>query len=146
LKRTHKFQSLSGVAGVIARSASLTAAARQLGVNRSTLHRWIAAGKVAGPESRPSRGRSTTGSQRSPESWAQWVRETFDLNGTEDALVKLAEQALALAQDQGAKPEVRLSAMGRFQQLTRQLDFEEETDGKAEEATTPDRSWPRRVG
>jgi hypothetical protein len=67
------------------------------------------------------------------------------MDATERTLVALAESALDLARDEGVKPEIRLSAMGRFQQLVKQLDFEEASDGKEEEATSPARTWPRRV-
>jgi hypothetical protein len=48
-KPTHKLRALGNVADVIAASPSVSAAARTLGVNRSTIHRWITAGKVPTP-------------------------------------------------------------------------------------------------
>jgi len=144
LKRSHKFQSLAGAAGVIAGSASLTAAAQRLGVNRSTLHRWIAAGKVPRPERSRRTRQPAAGPSESPESWRHWARASFDLTPVEETLVDLAEQALSMARDQTARPEIRLAATARFQQLVRQLNFEAPIDGK-EETTTPVRSWPRRV-
>jgi hypothetical protein len=48
-KGSHKLRALGNVEAVIADSPSLSEAARRLGVNRSTVHRWIAAGKVPRP-------------------------------------------------------------------------------------------------
>jgi hypothetical protein len=48
-KPTHKLRALGNVADIISASPSVSAAARTLGVNRSTIHRWIAAGKVPAP-------------------------------------------------------------------------------------------------
>jgi hypothetical protein len=49
MKQTHKLKALGDVSAVLATAPSLTAAARSLGVNRSSLHRWITAGKVRQP-------------------------------------------------------------------------------------------------
>jgi hypothetical protein len=146
-KQTHKLASLAGdAAAVIARSPSLAEAARRLGVNRSTVHRWIASGKMLRPEKSRRQPAASAIPRQSPGSWGEWARQTFDLSVCEQALVELGEQALMLAQDQAETPAVRLSAIGRFQQLTRQLAFEESIDGKEEEATTaPAGTWPRRV-
>ena len=149
MKKTHKFRALSGeAAAVIAAAPSLTVAARQLGVDRSTIHRWLQVGKVARPARRPRhQDPKSVGPPQSPEAWAMAVRAAYALTDTESALLDLAEEALCLARDQTLKPEVRLSAAGRFQQLVKQLDFEESIDdGKAEATRTDTGRWPRRVG
>jgi hypothetical protein len=153
-KPTWKFRSLSGNAAVVmATSPTVTAAAKRLGVDRVTVHRWIKAGRIAAPSGRK-RGPAPSGDvptslelPQSPEEWARWARETFVLTGTELALVALAELALTIAWDKTQKSEVRLSAAGRYQRLVQQLDFEEESeDGQAETTDSRHRPWPRRVG
>jgi transposase-like protein len=146
-KRTHKLKALGDVAGVVAAAPSLSAAARQLGVNRSSLHRWMANGKVPRPASRP-RGTPATDAGCSPEHWAVAVRQAYELTATEQRLVDLAVEALTMARD-AAKPEtVRLAAMGRYQRLVQQLNLE--TLNGATESAIEDAagggSWPRPVG
>jgi hypothetical protein len=149
-KQTHKLKSLGDVAGIVAASPTLTAAARRLGVNRSSLHRWIVSGKVPRPGRRRSLAvNATNGPQPSelqtPEAWAEAVREAYELTGTELVVLDLAVRALEMARDNTQKGELPLAAMARFQQLVRQLDLEVESDGKAE--TPADvRPWPRQVG
>ena len=64
-----------------------------------------------------------------------------------DAVVVMAAVlALQIAWDQTQKPEVRLSAAGRYQPLVQQLNFEESGDGQTETTDARHRSWPRRVG
>ncbi len=53
LKATHKFKVMPrNVNRIVADAPSIAEACRRLGVNRSTLHRWITAGKVQRPGSR----------------------------------------------------------------------------------------------
>lgn len=150
MKQTWRFRSLSGDAVVVMATArTVTAAATALGVDRGTVHRWIKAGKVPAPRGRK-RGPAPSGDvaafPQSPEEWARWARETFVLTGTEAALLDLAVLALQIAWDQTQKPEVRLSAAGRYQRLVQQLNFEESGDGQTETTDARHRSWPRRVG
>jgi hypothetical protein len=150
VKKTWRFRALSGdVARVMATSTSLGAAATALGVDKSTVFRWVKAGKVPAPGARRRRraapAADTGGGPQSPAAWATWARQTFVLSGTEAALLDLAVDALTLARDPAQKPEVRLNAAGRFQQLVRQLKFEEATDdGQA--ASDRGQGFPRRVG
>jgi transposase-like protein len=126
MKRTHKFRSLANVADVVAKASSLSAAAKKLGVNRSTLHRWMEAGKIAKPA--PKRGSTaapeTPPAHQSADEWAAALLESHPLNDTQRQLVALAKAALCLARDTSEAPQVQLSAMGRFQQLVRQLNLE----------------------
>jgi hypothetical protein len=148
MKRTHKLRGLANVAGIIAAAPSIQAAARQLGVDRSTVHRWIASGKAPRPSVRlrPSLS-GGAGPRQSPEAWARVVRRAYALSATESALLDLAVRALAMARDDSAKAETRLAAMGRYQQLVRQLNLESEDRGETEtEAQAQVRPWPRRVG
>jgi len=152
-KRTHKLKALGNVADVIRTSPSLKAAARQLGVDRSTIHRWIEAGKVPRPaQRRPSPLSKATrvsylpDAMLTPAAWAEAVRTAYELSPTETMLLSLAEGALSLARDDAAKPETRLAAMGRYQALVKQLRLEDSiNDGKTEtHAATA--AWPRRIG
>jgi hypothetical protein len=149
-KRTHKFRAIGGdVAGIVAASPTLTAAARRLGVNRSTIHRWIVDGKAPRPGRRRSLQKNGSDAQvlelQTPAAWAEAVRAAYVLSVTEQTLLRLAERALEMAHDDTQKTETRLAAMARFQTLVRQLDLEVESDGKAE-APADVRSWPKQIG
>lgn len=122
-KRTHKLKSLSNVAEVVASAANLTLAARKLGVNRSTLHRWMQAGKIQKPEPKTGVAAGVAPGQTADE-WAAAVREMGELDATRSALVDLAVAALKMSRDPENRPETRLSAMGRYQQLVRQLNLD----------------------
>jgi transposase-like protein len=121
MKRTHKLKVLGDVAGVVASAPNLSVAAKRLGVNRSTLHRWIQAGKVqkAAPKTGPAAGAAEN---QAPEAWAKAVRDMGELDVTQSALLDLAAAALKMARTE-EQPSVRLSAMGRYQQLVRQLNL-----------------------
>lgn len=93
--------------------------ATRLEVQRSTVQRWMAAGKL--PDTR----RSATGTSRvlvtSPDAWAAAVRGAYALDATDEELVKLGEAALAKVYDRTQTPQVQLSAMSRFVQIVKQL-------------------------
>ena len=152
-KRTWKWRGLLADASrAMAEAPSVSAAARQLGVDRSTLHRWARDGKIPRPTGRrrpsppvspnpPLRGEQPV----SPATWAAAVRAAYVLNATEDTYIDLADEALTMARDTSLKPADRLAAMGRFSALVKQITFEV-PDGDIK--TTPDtrtRPWPRRV-
>ncbi len=153
MKQTHKLKALSNVAETVAAASSLTAAARYLGVNRSTLHRWIRAGKVAVPAAaRPTKRtglpRGAAGPGQTPEGWARAVRRAYTLTGTEQQLLVSATDALTIARDHAARAETRLAAMGRYQALVRQLNLEQEGSERGEVETADTTSagrWPRAV-
>jgi hypothetical protein len=135
----------------MASAPSLGAAARALGVNRSTVFRWVRDGKVQAPGGKRRRDPpaadvvAAVAGPQSPAAWAASTREAFALTGTEAALLDLAVDALTLARDPAMAPAIRLSAAGRFQQLVRQLNFEEvPDDGEATTDRTGRRPWPRR--
>jgi hypothetical protein len=134
VKKTWKFGALPvEAASIVASAGSYTAAALALGVDRSTVFRWQKAGKIPRPGGRR-RHRpvaAVVDGPPSPDQWAAWARQTFALSPTEDVLLAMAEGARTLAADLTQAPLVRLNAAGRFQQLVRQLNFEEETDGQA---------------
>ena len=158
-KRTHKLGAIGDAAAVVGRSASVTAAARELGVDRSSVHRWILAGHVPRPggrvrlvATRSSRSvEAVPGDPVPPElpdvGWAEWARTTYELSANEKALVDLADRALRLARDEGQRPELQLAAMNRFQALVKQLQFEDPKNGEAETTAPGDvRDFSRRAG
>lgn len=97
--------------------------AQHLQVNKSTVTRWMQAGKFG---DRPKRqvppsivGMSRT--RRTPGQWAKEVRENYDLDSTDDQLVTLAEEALRSSLDRTLLVPIRLNAAKTFQGLIRQL-------------------------
>jgi hypothetical protein len=153
-KRTWKFRQL-GVAEVMAGAESISAAARELNVNRATIHRWLQSGKISPPGGRrrvsrleasqvPPGARTPPLPEPVSGSWGDVVRATYDFTASECELVKLAEAALVLANNETLRPSDRLNAMARFGRLLQQLNLEAPGDGEVE--STPLRPWPRRVG
>ena len=139
-KQTWRLRTMGhDVPAVMASASSLDAAAKTLGVNKSTVFRWVKSGKVPAPGAK-----REPGIPASPQGWAAAVRAAYDLDATEEALVELAEAALAMARDPALTPMARLAAMARFGQIVRQVDLEV-PDGKTQAAGTASRSWPRRV-
>lgn len=131
MKRTHKLKAIGDARDIVGFARSRTEAAAQLGVNRSTLHRWIKAGKVPEPGSaRPPRpaGEKTekpTGvvPAQSPDDWAKAMQKDRELTATERQLLDLARAALTMAY--GSDDEkTRLSAMARFQGLEKRLNLD----------------------
>lgn len=145
MKRTHKLKGLSDVAGVVAAAPNLMIAARRLGVNRSTLYRWLKAGKVQGPA--PKSGLAAGArTDQTPDAWAQAVREAGELDVTQDVLVDLAAAALVLART-AEQPALRLAAMGRYQLLVKQLNLTVESLGGSQTSPAEARQpiTPRRA-
>jgi transposase-like protein len=145
LGKPYKFQRISAVAEHLQAAGSISEAARRIGVDRSTMHRWIQQGKVP----RPARRRSAmkTPKAEAPADWGAAVRGRYALSESEHELVNLGAVALGMANDVALKPEIRLAAAARFAALIRQLDLEpeDEADGTVETITNHAR-WPRRVG
>ena len=147
----------------VANAKSLAEAARTIGVNRSTVFRWIQQGKVPAPGTRvrvkrevttrghlpdnkgpfvPTSDVETSLHLPDPKHWAAAVRAKYDLSATENTLVDLGVAALAIAEDKEQRPEVRLAAMGRYAALVKQLNLESEMEDGAVETVG---RWPRRV-
>jgi hypothetical protein len=120
---------------------------RRLELDRATVFRWRKAGKLrVEVESVRDPGEVETGSEpdapvealahQTPEQWAAAVRGAYDLDVTDDQLVTLAESALLLARDPAvADPKLRLTAMGRYQALVKQLALVARAAVKAEVPT-----------
>lgn len=106
----------------------LTAAeiARRLKVNRSSVTRWIKAGKLANdrkpqpPPATPPRRRMNA-KRDSPSEWAMRIRAEYSLDASDDQLVTLAERCLVMAQDPALKPSDRVSAGREFRGIVKQL-------------------------
>jgi len=119
VRRTRKW---SFVAQEAARLAGLGLSpleiAKRLDVNKSTVTRWMAAGKLTkvARTSPPKPGR-----RQKPVEWAAAVRKGYDLDATDEQLVTLAADALEMSKKATVPPQVRLAAAGRFQALVRQL-------------------------
>lgn len=99
---------------------------KRLNVRRSTVTRWMAAGKLndtrrKGSRKGPYKPYPHPGKVRSPAEWARTVREAYDLDATDDQLVDLAESSLSVARDENQDARVRLAAAGRFQAIVKQL-------------------------
>jgi transposase-like protein len=129
MKRSHKLRGMGDVAEIVAFAPDRTSAAAQLGVNRSTLHRWIKAGKVPEPGSaRPKVGTAVpaasgeAGASPSPDLWFAAASGAREFTPTERQLLELARAALRLAYD-SADDKTRLSAMSRFQGLVKQVNL-----------------------
>lgn len=120
-RRTRKWEFVKQEATRLA-ALGLTAAeiGRRLDINKSTVTRWFHAGKLAkgdAPAPEPVSARP----RQSPEEWAAAVRADYDLDATDDQLVTIGEQALALSLNAGVSAQVRMTAAGRFQAIVRQL-------------------------
>lgn len=119
-KRTRKWAFVSQEAARLAGlGLSPREIAERLGVDKSSVTRWMKAGKL---ERRPpSLAPGATQPKQSPAEWAASVREAYDLDATDDQLVTIAETALALSLDRNVAAHVRMTAAGRFQAIVRQL-------------------------
>jgi hypothetical protein len=99
--------------------------ATRLGVNRSSVTRWMASGKLESTRDRTARPdgslKPPPRPPKTPSEWAADVRATYDLDATDDQLVTVAEGALTLSLDEKASPQVRLQSAGRFQSIVKQL-------------------------
>jgi hypothetical protein len=98
--------------------------AERLELNRATVQRWMAAGKLTDTRqsvAARSRVEILKRSGQTPDGWASAVRQDYALDVTDDQLVTLAEAALRTARDPTASIRVQLSAMGRFQAIVKQL-------------------------
>lgn len=139
-KRTHKLGGLGDVAAVVKASPSLGAAAKKLGIDRSTLYRWIKSGAVSEPD--PKRGApetpETVPAGQSPEEWAATIRSEHRLSRTDLQLLELAVIALTAGRDMSLKSKDRMTAIGRFQLVVRQLNLPE-SEEKPAEAGRPSR-------
>lgn len=126
MKRTRKWEFVEQEASRLAAlGLSLSEIATRLGVNKSTVSRWMSSGKLnrEGRAKRPKRpaARFRVKPGQTPAQWAASVRKTFALDATDEQLVTLGEMALVDSYDMAIAPSVRHAAAGRFQAIVRQL-------------------------
>jgi transposase len=93
--------------------------AKALDVNKSTVTRWFASGKLKRAEPNPLFVQAPA--RQSPADWARSMREEFMLSSTDEQLVTLGEAALSLSRDVTASPVVQLSASASFRAIAKQL-------------------------
>jgi hypothetical protein len=98
---------------------SPTEIATRLEVARSTVHRWMAAGKLTDTHRRAAGGAEVR--PRSATEWSAAVRANYALDATDEELVTMGEAALRKVHDPRATPQVQLSAMSRFIAIVKQL-------------------------
>jgi transposase-like protein len=140
VRRTRKWAYVAQEAQRLASvGASPLEIATQLGLNKSTVTRWIKSGRLQRPEGG---GTLPSAGVKTPAEWAAAVREEFQLDATDDQLVSMAEEALTIARGT-AGVHARLAAMGRFQTLTRQLALVSR-HGQLAPAATPEPKAPER--
>lgn len=130
-------------------SKSIAAAARRLGVNKSSLSRWL----KDDPALHPSPPAATSTGSETPAAivasenmdagqWKRWVLATYNLNATEMQLLALAVEALAMTRDKLLRPADRLAAAARFQSVLRQLQLPDPEVNQHGEAEKPESERP----
>lgn len=140
-KRTHKLRAMGDVQAVIDRTPDLTAAARELGVDRSTITRWLQAGKIKARPQVELREGKTAPPPPTAATWSEWapaVRDAYVLSATDQQLVALAAKALELAHD-ADKEVVQLMAMARFAALVKQLNLQQSAPVSTQAPVAPAR-------
>lgn len=123
MKRTRKWAFVAQEASRLAELglAPLDIASR-LGVKRSTVQRWMAAGKLTDTRQNAREGRTpSVNVSTKPSAWAATVRREYALDATDDQLVTQAEVALGMSLDPLQSSTTRLTAMRTFQGLVKQL-------------------------
>lgn len=93
--------------------------AKALAVNKSTVTRWFASGKLKRPE--PNALFVQAPARQSPADWARSMRDEFMLSSTDEQLVTLGEAALSLSRDVTVTAAVQLSASAQFRAIAKQL-------------------------
>lgn len=133
MKRTRKWayaqqeaQRLAAI-GLNANQISL-----RLEVNRSTVTRWMKAGKLPKTTTAPLTLHATA--DQSPDQWAASVRAEFDMDATDQQLLTHAKDALALARDAGNSVRERLAAGAEYRATLRQLNLPAKTAAAAADA------------
>jgi len=125
MQRTRKWSHVGPAAQRLAAlGLSPTAIAGELGLDRSTVQRWMAAGKIEDTRtSRPGDPASplAAAAELPALEWAPAIRAAYTLDQTDTKLVDLADLALSVAQNAKELPSIRLAAAGRFQSLVKHL-------------------------
>lgn len=108
-------------------SRSLAEAAKALGVNRSTLHRWLEADPelMKARDERKAVTEEVTKSAEllNPDQWAEKIAAEHLLSDTDRVTLDLARRALEIAH-YGEKASEQLSAMTTFRRLVSHLSLQ----------------------
>lgn len=109
-------------------------AARLLGVDRSTLHRWakefpeirkaLDQRQAATDEAIEAAMADGVAGPLTPDQWKAAIERAYVLSATERVTLELARETLLIAFDPDARPSDRLAAMGRFRALVKDLNLE----------------------
>lgn len=94
--------------------------AAYIDVDKSTVTRWIAKGKLKVAHKVVDVS-TVVRAKKTPAEWATAIRDEFDLSETDDQLVTLAEAALLMSQDPNAKRSERLNAIRTFPSIVTKL-------------------------
>ena len=136
MSRTRKWSMVAQEATRLAAiGASPLEIAEKIGVNKSTVTRWFAAGKLtrATGDQKPESFAPVLPRQ-SPAEWAKSMREEFALSASDEQLVTLGEQALSLTRDVTVSASVQLAAQRNFLAIDKALALRTRA-AKAEEQT-----------
>ena len=93
--------------------------AKRLEVERRTVDRWMAAGKLKDTR-RSAKGKGAV-TPKSPKEWAASVRAAYALDATDEELVGMGEIALEMIHNPYEAASVKQGAMGRFVAIVKQL-------------------------
>lgn len=141
MKPSWKLRALGAeAAAIVAAAPSLREAARQLGVNVSTISRHVKAGRLPTPGRRPAsvdtKGRQPKRDRRG--TFIEWACSRYEFSRAELEIVVNAQAALDLAGAKSQPAAVRLSAMREYRACLRDLklppDVEEGGDEHGEVA------------
>lgn len=98
--------------------------AKRLQLNKSTVSRWLKAGKLTkGDGSRKAVVGIHAEQKQTPAEWAAAVRGEFALDASDDQLVTLAEESLALSRDPRCSVRERMAAGNEFRSTLKQLNL-----------------------
>src|SRR5688572_21400069 len=110
------------VRAVLNATKSMTEAALQLGIDRSTLHRWceeypeIRAAldnqRAATAEAVQAAMAAGAAGPLGPDDWKRAIETAYVLSATERVTLELARETLVIAFDAQARPADRMSAIG----------------------------------
>ena len=120
--------------------------AARLNVERSTIQRWMAAGKLNDTRRAAREGRTPAATLATkPGDWSAAVRLEYTLDATDDQLVTLAELALSKANDPTESTSNRLQASRTFQGLVKQLALVARAADRPDPPSDKPAERPRRV-
>lgn len=154
MKRTRKWQFVAQEATRLAKlGLSPKEIAKKIDVRRSTVQRWMAAGRILdtrqGARSARAKRLLPRTSKIKPSMWASKVRREYQLDATDDVLVTLGDKMLTIANDPNESASVKATATARFQSIAKQLALVARQADAAPELeprpSPPEQAAPRRT-